>query len=260
MRVFCRDQGQGEPVVLVHGLGASHRAFDEVISTGGYRYLAVDLPGVGQSGAWASSSPPHIAERLQVHLASMGVTRFRLFGHSFGGLVALSLAALEPQAIVSLVVASCPAMGLGEDAKSLLAHPMVAAMSGWLSRTTLPVPKPLVQGYLKWLWGDSGAVSDSAVAVAVENARNPRFLPAMIESLQSIAGYHVPVAALRQATFDKAVLWGERDPLVSVIEGERLAIAIGARLQVLTGVGHSLPEEAPFEVKAALGGTQSPAP
>ncbi len=254
MTLFVRDVGQGEPVVLVHGLGASHRAFDELIALGGYRYLAVDLPGVGESGEWASNTPDFIARGLSTHLTAIGVKRYRLFGHSFGGLVALSLAAQQPTAIDALIVANAPGLGLSADAKALLTHPMFETTSQWLGRVSLPVPKAMVRGYLKWLWGDVRAVSDAAIEVSVVNSRNPRFMPAMLECLSSIAHYPLPLAALRDATFRKQVLWGDRDRLVSAIDGERLAIAIGATLRVLPGVGHSLPEEAPHELKAAIDG------
>lgn len=254
MKIFARDVGQGEPVVLVHGLGASHRAFDELIELGGHRYLAVDLPGVGESGDWAGNTPDLIARSLSTHLTSMGVTRYRLFGHSFGGLVALSLAAHYPTAIDALIVANAPGLGLSPDAKALLSHPMVDTTSKWLGRAALPIPKAFVRTYLKWLWGDVRAVSDAAVEASIANSKNPRFVPAMFECLRSIAQYQLPVAALRNAPFRKQVLWGDRDRLVSAIDGERLAIAIGAQLRVLPGVGHSLPEEAPQELKAAIDG------
>lgn len=183
----------------------------------------------------------------------LGITRYRLFGHSFGGLVALSLAAQQPTAIVRLVVANAPGLGLSADTKSLLSHPMLERTAQWLTGASLPMPRPLVRAYLQWLWGDSRPVPESAVDRSLENARSPRFMPSLVESLRAIADYQLPVAALREAPFEKHVLWGDRDRLVSAIEGERLAIAIGAKLRVLPRVGHCVPEEAPHEVRQALG-------
>jgi len=253
VRIFRRDEGQGEPVVLVHGLGASHHAFDELISLGGARYLAVDLPGVGTSEAWAQSAPREIASALSAHLTGLGISRYRLFGHSFGGLIALSMAAQQPSSVVRLVVANAPGLGLSADTKAFLQHPMFARTASWLGGASLPMPKPLVRAYLAWLWGDARPVTERAVEQSIENAKSPRFMPSMFDSLRAIADYQLPVAALREAPFEKHVLWGERDRLVSAIEGERLAIAIGAKLRVLPRVGHCLPEEAPHEVRQALG-------
>ena len=134
MTFSFRDEGQGGPVVLVHGLGASSRAFDGLIRLGGHRFLAVDLPNVGASGAWSPGAAPNeIAASLGAHLEKTGLTRYRLFGHSFGGLIALCLAAQRPQAIDGLVVANAPALGLSADAKKTLQQPALDVMSRWLS-------------------------------------------------------------------------------------------------------------------------------
>ncbi len=253
MKIFCRDEGLGAPVVLVHGLGASSRTFDALIRLGGYRFLAIDLPNVGGSQSWASGAEPrHIATALGDHLTTLGLTRYRLFGHSFGGLVAICLAAERPSAIEGLVIANAPALGLTADAKKTLKQPALDVMSQWLQGVRLPVPRAVVKAYLQWLWGEPGAVTEAAIDASVENAKNPGFLRSMLESMRSIAEFQLPHEALRSAHFSKHVLWGDRDRLVSVIEGERLALAIGADFKVLTGVGHCLPEEAPKAVLEAL--------
>ncbi len=254
MSIFIRDVGQGAPVVLIHGLGASHRAFDDFISlhAAQYRLLAVDLPEVGGSGPWAPRAPAAIAQALAQHLASRNVERYHLVGHSFGGLVALSLAAQNAATIDSLIVANAPALGLSTEAKTLLNHPLFDSTTAWLSKQNVPVPPALVQGYLQWLWGRHTPLTDSVVRLSVENARHPRFLKGLFESLREIANYRVDLGKLKAASFAKRVVWGERDRLVSVIEGERLAIALGAELQVIPEVGHCLPEEHPLALGRAL--------
>jgi pimeloyl-ACP methyl ester carboxylesterase len=48
------------------------------------------------------------------------------------------------------------------------------------------------------------------------------------------------------------VLWGDKDPLVPVIHGERLATALQADFRVLADVGHCVPEEHPQAVLEAI--------
>ncbi len=256
MKLFIHEAGEGSsPVVLIHGLGASHRAFDELMSLGAktHRFFAVDLPDTGHSERWAETRSPHdMALSLANHFAARGLTRFRLFGHSFGGLVALSLAALKPEWVERLVVANTPGLGLPPEAKARLNHPALKGLRRWLSRTTLPAPRWAVRGYLKWLWGPSRAVTDAAVGLSVENAKHPQFVPSMFDSLHEITRYDLPLTALRAASFGKEVIWGERDRLVPVTEGERLANALGAAFTVLPGAGHCTPEEQPAAVLEAI--------
>lgn len=258
MKLFIREAGQGTAaVVLIHGLGASHRAFDELISLGEetHRFFAIDLPETGHSERWAPTrSPRDMAFALADHFEARGLTRFRLFGHSFGGLVALSLAAHRPEWVERLVIANTPGLGLPSDAKAHLDHPTVSHLTEWLSRRSLPAPKWVVKQYLKWLWGTARVVTDAAVMVSVENAKHPQFLKAMFDSLNEITRYELPLAALKRAPFGKEVIWGERDRLVSVIDGERLALALGATFTVLPDTGHCTPEEQPSAVLEAIDG------
>ncbi len=51
-RIIYSDGGSGEPLLLLHGLGASRSTFDMVAAqlVGRYRVLIPDLPGFGESG------------------------------------------------------------------------------------------------------------------------------------------------------------------------------------------------------------------
>ncbi|MCA2977797.1 MAG: alpha/beta hydrolase [Myxococcaceae bacterium] len=252
MAIHFRDSGEGEPVVLIHGLGASHRVFDGVIGEGGerHRFVAVDLPRSGRSKTWAENTPEAIAEALDPFLANRGLTHFRLFGHSFGGLVALAFAARFPQRVASLTVASAPALGLPPEARLFLESPMAPLSSMWMTAT--PLLRPVVRSYLKWLWGQPQQFRDETVEHYLESLGAEGFLSGMIDSLRAVGRFRLPLEPLTAAPFPRRVLWGDRDPLVSVIDGERLASALGADFRVLRDVGHCVPEEHPRGVLEAI--------
>ncbi|MBL9037885.1 MAG: alpha/beta fold hydrolase, partial [Archangium sp.] len=203
MSLHVRDDGAGEVVVLVHGLGASHRVFDAVIARGGRRYLAVDLPRSGKSLRWAESEPVDVARKLHNWLSARGISRFHLVGHSFGGLVALSLAAANPASVSSLTVASAPALGLPAEAKALLATGALDVAARWAAR--LPVSKRVMGGYLRWMRG-GGPVPPEAMSLYAESAAADGYFPGMADALRSIASYRLPVDALRGAPFRTTVL------------------------------------------------------
>ena len=112
LRLNYISAGEGVDVVMVHGL-ASSLAFwysgTILPLRHHYRVTAFDLRGHGYS-----SMPPsgythmHMAEDLAVLVDRLGLEKFHLVGHSFGGLVSISYALQHPQRLRSLVLADVP--------------------------------------------------------------------------------------------------------------------------------------------------------
>jgi abhydrolase domain-containing protein 6 len=106
-RTVFFDEGQGHPVVLVHGLGANATHFEHVAERliSRYRVVGLDLVGCG----W-SRKPPirYTVEVLRDHLIAFlerrGIRRATLVGHSMGGTVVLATALARPSLVDSLVL------------------------------------------------------------------------------------------------------------------------------------------------------------
>lgn len=246
MTMFVRDEGQGPPVLLIHGLMASSHVFDAVVSAhaGSHRLIAVDLPGSGRSDAFAPMNPEALAIALHEQMKARGVDRYRVVGHSFGGLVALSLLASQPEAIESALVMSAPAVGLPEALLPLIGHPAAEYGASLIGR--LPVVSQVVRAYVGgFLYGGS-TLTPAQLDGYVRTLKHPRAWQTMLEAVRAVAGFKLPVTALQQRPL--SLVWGERDRLVPVIAGERLAMATGAGFEVLPGVGHCVPEESPETV------------
>lgn len=119
VRIAYNDQGQGTPVVFIHGLGMSGSTWDQIAQkalAAGYRTLTYDQRGFGQA-----SLPPapysivDLADDLRVLLEHCNIERFHLVGHSLGGLVAQKLALAQPERILSLALI-CTTAHMGERA------------------------------------------------------------------------------------------------------------------------------------------------
>jgi pimeloyl-ACP methyl ester carboxylesterase len=113
------DRGEGEPLVLLHGVATSRLIWSRVAEplARGRRVIAVDLPGFGESApAGPGFELDQVADRL---IERLGVERFDLVGHSLGGAVALAVAARHPDALRRLVLVA-PA-GLAPRATRLAA-------------------------------------------------------------------------------------------------------------------------------------------
>ncbi|MFT3708488.1 MAG: alpha/beta hydrolase [Archangium sp.] len=245
--MHVRDEGEERPLVLLHGLGASSRVFDHLFDSSvrsKRRLISVDLPNTARSGNWAKSTPDDIARELLKWLDAKRVSAFEVFGHSFGGLIALQLGVLAPQRVMGLTVASSPAMGLPTEFKMLLSNPMADMAMGWFGR--MPVFKPMLHSYLAMIWGDPGKITSEHLDWYQEALSAPNFSESMLEALRAVGNFMLPHVELRATSFPKRVIWGEKDRLVPPFHGEQLANSIGAgRLEVLNDIGHCVPEEAP---------------
>ena len=111
--------GVGVPVVLVHGWPSTWYEWRHVMPllAGRYRVIVPDLRGLGDSSRPAEGyDKKTIAEDLwQLLSGTLGLTRWHLVGHDWGGPVAFALAAAHPQAIRTLTIVDVTLPGIGPD-------------------------------------------------------------------------------------------------------------------------------------------------
>jgi len=109
LAVFRYGDGAGEPVLLIHGVTSTNRAFqvfaDALIARGKAPY-AVDLRGRGDSNSLLGpfGMAAHAADMAAV-IKSFGWIRPDVIGHSMGGFVAAALVGLYPESVGEVVFA-----------------------------------------------------------------------------------------------------------------------------------------------------------
>ena len=97
---------QGEVILFLHGWSVSIAPYQDCLNALAREYwvIAPDLPGFGRSPYTGSlSSYQSYANCILFLVEQLNLTQFQLVGHSFGGAVALALAAATPQAVKSVV-------------------------------------------------------------------------------------------------------------------------------------------------------------
>jgi 3-oxoadipate enol-lactonase len=122
--------GEGFPVIFMHGLGGTSNSFQTVIGgLNGFRSIRVDLPGSGRSPL------PH--EKLNIEfmtravtdaMGSLGASPAFLVGHSMGTIVCQHIAAMAPQAVAGLVLFA-PILEPGDAARQRIRDRAVMAKS-----------------------------------------------------------------------------------------------------------------------------------
>ncbi|MDP2652545.1 MAG: alpha/beta fold hydrolase [Candidatus Omnitrophota bacterium] len=110
-------EGQGDPILFIHGWGVDSRIWRQQVKHFSARFcaVAVDLPGHGKT-EWRKISLAEIAGDIREVLWDLGLEKVGVVGSSLGGLVALKLFAIAPQAVRFLVfVGSQPRFSRSED-------------------------------------------------------------------------------------------------------------------------------------------------
>src|SRR6185312_14881054 len=102
------EAGTGEPVLLLHGLGATKASFLPTLDAlaPSYRAIAVDLPGFGDSAKplFAAYDPSYFARAMTALLDALELDSAHVVGNSMGGRVALELGLAHPDRVNRLVL------------------------------------------------------------------------------------------------------------------------------------------------------------
>ncbi|WP_366554965.1 alpha/beta fold hydrolase [Aquibaculum sediminis] len=119
------EVGQGEPLVLVHGVGLCAQAWGPQIEalSGSWRVLAIDMPGHGGSSPLPQDSrlPDFVAWLIEV-LQGLDCGPVNLAGHSMGALIAAGVAIERPDLVRRLAVLNAVYRRSPEARASVLAR------------------------------------------------------------------------------------------------------------------------------------------
>ena len=103
--IFYTDEGEGLPIIFIHGFCETHELWSDFIYpfTKTNRVITLDLPGFGQSPLPSGETTIDSIGLIMIKwLMNIGVSKAIFVGHSLGGYVALSIANQNPGIIGGL--------------------------------------------------------------------------------------------------------------------------------------------------------------
>src|SRR5689334_18591886 len=244
-RVAYRDEGAGEVLLLVHGMGGSSNTWSGVIPllARKYRVIAPDLLGHGQSDKPRGDySVGAFAVLLRDLLDALDVSRVTIVGHSLGGGIAMQFAHQHRQYCERLVLISSG--GFGGDVGSVL---RLLSIPG--SEFVLPMiasrPAIAAANALRALTGSTDRF-DSRPALSNRDTRK-----AFLRTLRSVVDYRgQTVSAINRLCcgddLPALIISGDADRIIPVEHAQAAnATMPNSRLHVLEGVGHHPPTDEP---------------
>lgn len=245
-RLFGNERGEAPPlVVALHGWQRTSADFDGVLGASENRAedpfdglaipsIAIELPGFGISPApptpWSTRDYAGALVPLLETLHDPVV----VLGHSFGGRVAIQLAAVAPELVRGLVLSGVPINVPGQPRVSRQ-DPRFRIMRN-AARIGLVSERRLDAARMRYGSRDYREANELMRGVLVQALRDD----------------YLPVLA--SITTRVELVWGEND-LAASTKGARAALEVlsDANLAVLPGVGHMVPLEAPAALRSALG-------
>jgi pimeloyl-ACP methyl ester carboxylesterase len=246
----CRwfTAGEGEPLVLVHGLGgaASNWRVLAPLLARRSRVIVPDLPGHGASEPpLAAPSLAAYADRVGELIEQEATGPAAVVGHSFGASVALRLALRRPEAVRAVVLAGAAGISSRRRAARLALPALAVLRPGRVAcRFRKSVKRyPRLRGLVFGGWGaaDPAALADDAVDGLLEPAALHRdTLSAALAVVRDD-----PRTELGRLRCPRLVLWGARDGQVPVADAFEYARRLRAELRVIAGCGHLLIAERP---------------
>jgi haloalkane dehalogenase len=258
VRSFVREQGDGDPVVLMHGVPVSSFLYRKVlplVAERGLRGVAFDLPGLGLAekprefdytwsglGRWTGAA-----------IDALGIERCHLVLHDIGGPIGLEWALRNRDRVSTLTVLDTlidvahfrRVWTIGLAAPPLLGPLWVATIrppaARWLfylqgiaDRSATPAHE--VDAHLALLHRDGGGRSFRQIVRGFElTAEKERFY----------------VDGLRQVGWPSTILWGEGDPALGPDRRRAIEQALGVEATVLPAK-HFLQEDQAPAVATAI--------
>lgn len=231
-RIYYETHGEtGEPLLLLHGWGGRCESWLPVIRdfSGTHRLLVVDFPGHGRSSE--PETPWDVTDYMQATRAlldALGIEKTDIMAHSFGGRVALLLAATCPERVGKMVLTGCAGLIPKRDGRLSARTRRYKRLKAWAGSP-----------FARRLLGEKRVSALQEALVQRYGSPDYRALtPSMRQTFNRVIAQDLePVLPRIQAS--TLLIWGENDTATPLWMGQVMEKKIpDAGLVVLKGGDH----------------------
>ena len=250
IELSVRQDGQGPPLLFVHGFPLDHTMWNKQIEefSKDYRVIAPDLRGFGASALGAGpASMARLADDLAAMLGELQVTRPVVFcGLSMGGYVGWQFWDRHSDRLDKLIL--CDTRAAADSAETAHGRRETAARTlregtaGELIDTTLPK-----------LFAKSTNTTEPVLIDSTRRVMESTKVQTIAATLEAMAERPDFEPRLAEITVSTLLICGEHDMITPVEEMRQVAAAIpDAQFEEILGAGHMAPMEQPAAVNRAI--------
>jgi pimeloyl-ACP methyl ester carboxylesterase len=245
--LWVEQQGEGQPVLFVHGLGGTANVWEPQVRgiPGAYKFIRVDLNGSGRSKPSGPISMDGWIDDLIAVLDAGNIEKARMVGHSMGTLVLQHLAVKHPDRVESLALLGVSQWPFNEARRQASRDRAAKVRSAGMSAIADAVLK--------------NALSPHTIQNKLEVVAFVREL-LMRQDPEGYAGACEASAASADLDMSKIacpvlLITGKDDAVSNLANSETVAQKMGdAKIQLLEQCGHWMTIEQPVAVNKALAG------
>lgn len=249
--------GEGDPVICIHGLGATKASFLPTVAAlaDRWRMIAVDLPGFGESEKplGAAYDARYFAGSVTALLDELGIKRAHLIGNSMGGRVAIEVGLRYPERVERISLLS-PALAWLRDRRWrwLLRAPL--PLLGLVQPAPRVITEPIVRSLVP---GGRNGWSAAGVDEFLRSYLTPRGRVAFYESARNIYldephGRDGLWTRLAELSPQSLFVWGRHDQLVPIGFRKHVERVLPSARHLELDCGHVPQLEAPDQTHAAI--------
>ncbi len=228
------DEGEGRPIVLIHGYPFNRSLWTEQIAalSSSYRVVAPDLRGFGESDASAGTvTMNRMAQDVALLMDHLGIPRATIGGLSMGGYVVLAFYKQFASRVRALILADTRPQADTEEGKQGRAQQAEKALAeGMGGIADAMLPKLLTPETVSKHPDMVKRVRDMMLKTKAEGAA---------AALHGMAARDDSTALLAKITVPALILVGAEDAITPLADSQKMSQAIpGSRLVVIENAGH----------------------
>ncbi|YAF98995.1 MAG: alpha/beta fold hydrolase (plasmid) [Nodularia sp. CChRGM 3473] len=248
VRVAYTDIGEGEPIVLLHGIPTWSYLYNDVIPllTKDYRIIAPDFLGHGWSDRRDCFDRSLVTQAKMIlrFLDALNLDRINMVGHDTGGGVSLILGIEAPERIDRLILSNIVVYDSWPiDDMLMLGHPQ------WKHKSNREIVEYLTSGLADGFSRPERLTPLFKVGIVAPYANDEGKI-SLIRNASALNTNHTMALVDRHQTITAStlLLWGVNDPWQRIEDGRRLAQEIpNSKLVQIENASHWIPQDAPEE-------------
>ena len=250
MQVHYTDEGQGTPLILLHGIGSSLNTWDgwEEELKANFRIIRLDLPGFALTGP----NPTHeysiefYVSFIKSFLDALTIDACYMTGSSLGGYITWNVASAHPNLVKKMILIDAAGYPFTNDTTPFVFKVAQTPIAPLFKNTT---PRFLIAHILKQVYGDDSKITDSVIDRYYDYARGEGNRGAFLDVVKSLQ--FTQYQKIKNIKTPTLLLWGAKDTWIEPQLGKRFHQDLpNSKLIMYPGVGHIPMEELPKQTAA----------